>query len=429
MLNFSPYSHIRSSRRTLKRSLNIFLLFTMLVSQVYSQEKTSLAPTVKLNGYVKSDIFFDTREVISAREGHFLLSPAPVVLDKDGKDLNARTGFNMMPIHSNLGVSFNGPVTLGAALSGLVEGDFFGQSNADVNMFRLRHAYVKFQWTKTELLIGQYWHPLFVVNCYPGTISFNTGAPIQPFSRAPQVRLTHTVNKLRIGMALLTQRDNTSTGPEGNSSKYLRNSGMPEIQFTAELKVGKKNEFITGAGFGYKKLIPQTKTPSNYKTSESVQGMSANAYLKLLTTHLTIKLEGVYLENGSEFLNISGYAVKDSLDAEKGIVNYAPVRTVSFWGEIHTNGPVFQFGIFTGYTKNCGTSAEVEGPFYLTLNMPVKSLYRISPRVSFKSGNMTLAAEIEYTSAEFGIPDNHGNMINTSITDNTRYLLSVMYKF
>jgi hypothetical protein len=35
-------------------------------------------------------------------------------------------------------------------------------------MFRLRHAFIKFNWNTTELLIGQYWHPLFVTTCYPG---------------------------------------------------------------------------------------------------------------------------------------------------------------------------------------------------------------------------------------------------------------------
>jgi hypothetical protein len=52
---------------------------------------------------------------------------------------------------------------------------------------------------------------------------------------------------------------------------------------------------------------------------------------QVTSQHLTVKLELVYLENGSEFLS-SGYAVSDSVIPEKGIVSYAPLRTLSCWG-------------------------------------------------------------------------------------------------
>jgi hypothetical protein len=410
-----------------KGSLLLFMLVYCMT--MFSQETTPALPTIKISGYVKSDIFYDTRQVISAREGHFLLFPAPKTLDPGGRDINAKSGFNMMPIQSNLAVNINGPSVYGATISGLIEGDFFGQSNADVNMFRLRHAYVKLKWASTELLVGQYWHPLFVTSCYPGTVSFNTGSPIQPFSRAPQVRLSHTEGIFNLSLALLSQRDYASVGPAGNSSKYLRDSGIPEIQFSGEMKSKKTNELIAGAGFGYKRLTPQIKTGKDYKTSEYVNGISANVYLKHTSKNLTIKLEGIYLENGSEYLTISGYAVKDSLDAEKGLVSYSPLRTASTWLEIQTNGTFLQFGIFTGFTKNLGTRDEVKGPYYVTSNLPISSLYRISPRVIVKQGNILLAAELEFTSAMYGSADDHCRIIHKSGLDNTRFLISVIYKF
>ncbi|MBE0640813.1 MAG: hypothetical protein IH599_02175, partial [Bacteroidales bacterium] len=42
---------------------------------------------IKLSGYVKSDYFFDSRQTIAAREGHFLLWPSPVKEDPDGEDI------------------------------------------------------------------------------------------------------------------------------------------------------------------------------------------------------------------------------------------------------------------------------------------------------------------------------------------------------
>jgi hypothetical protein len=407
----------------------LLLILGSFTKEIVAQDNSQVLPVVKLSGFVKSDVFVDTRQIISAREGHFLLFPAPRAYDGDMKDVNAKTNFNFLPIHSNLAVNITGPSALGATTSGLIEGDFFGQSNVDVNMLRLRHAYIKLKWVNTELLIGQYWHPLFVVSCFPGTVSFNTGAPIQPFSRAPQVRITRYINNFRISGALLSQRDNASTGPEGTSSKYLRDSGIPEIQVSGEADIKKDWEFVFGAGFGYKKLAPMTKTGKNYKTSETVPGISVNAYFKQVGRFLTLKLEGVYLENGSEFLSLSGYAVKDTIDAEKGLVSYEPVRTASCWADISTNGKSVQFGIFSGYTKNLGTRSVVTGPFYLTSNLPVRSLYRVSPRMTVKSSNFAIAAEIEYTSALYGTINDHCVMVNTSNADNFRYLISVIYKF
>jgi hypothetical protein len=227
---------------------------------------------------------------------------------------------------------------------------------------------------------------------------------------------------------LLSQRDYVSVGPEGPSSKYIRDTGLPEFTFSAELN-SKNKRFTAGSVAGYKWLTPQTKTGANYKTDEKVGGFSANAYIKYVNDFMTIKLEGVYLENASELMSISGFAVKDTLDETTGLVNYAPVRTVSYWGDLQSNGKLFQAGLFSGYSQNMGTRSAVSGPFYLMAGLPVKSLYRVSPRFAVKPGNLTLAVEIEFTSALYGSPDDHGVMINTARVNNTRILLSAIYKF
>lgn len=405
------------------------MLILLVNIPIAAQDPPAEAPRVKISGMVKTDLFFDTRQTVSAREGHFLLFPAAQLNDDDGQDINAKSGFNFLPIQSILSANVTGPSVIGATTSALIEGDFFGASNNDVNMLRLRHAYIKLNWTKTELIIGQYWHPLFVTSCYPGTVSFNTGAPIQPFSRAPQIRLTYNPGKIKLSGALLSQRDYVSVGPDGASSKYMRDAHLPEIQVSAEMILKKEKELIMGAGFGYKQLTPQIKTGDGFKTSETVHGLSANVYLKHTGKNITVKLEGIYLENGSEFLTISGYAVRDSLVGEKGLVTYAPYKTISYWGEMHSNGTKFQVGIFGGYTENLGTGCSIKGPYYLMSNMPVKNLVRISPRALFKYGFLTFAMEIEYTTAIYGRPIESGEIESTRRVDNTRILLSAIYKF
>ena len=144
---------------------------------------------ITFKGFVKNDFILDSRQVVSARDGHFLLYPANEVLDADGNDINGRASFNYLAIQSRLSGHISGPDAFGAKTSGLIEGAFFGQIEDNINSFRLRHAFIKLNWPKTEILLGQYWHHFFVTGCYPGTVSFNTGVPFQFFSRNPQIRM------------------------------------------------------------------------------------------------------------------------------------------------------------------------------------------------------------------------------------------------
>jgi len=57
---------------------------------------------IKFSGYVKTDIFYDTRQTCGLRDGHFLLYPEPVKPDADGKDINAKSAYNILSIQTRL---------------------------------------------------------------------------------------------------------------------------------------------------------------------------------------------------------------------------------------------------------------------------------------------------------------------------------------
>ncbi len=181
-------------------------------------------------------MFYDSRQTVSVREGHFLLYPKPVLADKDGRDINAVSSFHMLSIQTRLLGRVTGPDAFGAKTSGLIEGEFFGTSDADINGFRLRHAFVRLNWAKTELLVGQFWHPMFVTESFPEVVSFNTGAPFQPFNRSPQVRLTRTLGRWSLAATALAQRDFPSNGPDGVSTIYARNAPGAGVQPQASVR-------------------------------------------------------------------------------------------------------------------------------------------------------------------------------------------------
>jgi len=164
---------------------------------------------ISFSGFLKTDYFLDTREGVSIREGHFLLFPRNISPDANGNDIYASPSFNFLSIQTRLTGRITAPDAFGAKVSGILEADFFGNENAvfiDANGFRLRHAYAKLNWEKTELIAGQFWHPLFIPACFSGVISFNTGAPFQPFSRNPQARLTYKTGKLSVTGVMSAQR-------------------------------------------------------------------------------------------------------------------------------------------------------------------------------------------------------------------------------
>ena len=398
-----------------------FLITLIVVLTIWSPVKAKDFD-VDVSGFVKNDLFYDTRQTVSAREGHFLLWPAPESNDINGEDINAKTNFNILAVQSRLSFGLKGPDAFGAKTSGRIEGDFFAQSNVNINLFRLRHAFVKLDWGNTSLLAGQTWNPMFITQNFPGTVSFNTGTPFQPFARNPQIRFTQDVGKIRFMLAALAQRDYTSRGPDGASSKYLRNSGVPDMHFQLHYLSGM---FKAGVGGAYKQIVPQLSNGGE-KTDEAVPGLSFLGYFRFDFDNLAIKAEGLYGQNLPDVLQASGYAMKANTDE----IEYLPLNRLSAWADIHTKGESFQFGLFAGYSDNLGTSDEIVPGTLYGLGTNIGSMMRVSPRVIFNSGSTRFAGELEYTSAAFGSPSADDAIPeNTTEIANLRLLFSVYYFF
>lgn len=414
----------------MKKRLLLFVLTLTWAFVSTAQDDSKFG--IRFSGFVKTDMFWDSRQTVAAREGHFLLYPANEKLDADGEDINARANFNMLSIQTRLRGTITGPDALGAKTSGVIEGAFFGHANGDINGFRLRHAFVKLDWDKTSLLVGQFWHPFFVTYCFPGVVSFNTGAPFIPFSRNPQIRVTQKLGKVNLILAAMSELDFFSTGPNGPSREYIRNSAIPTFSFRAEyrdINTDKNSEFLIGIGLNYKTLLPRLVTENNYKTSETIGTLSETFYVKYRLPKLTFKLQGVYAEDPYNWLMIGGYAVDEITDPTKDFRSYVPIRTMSGWLDIHSNGKKWQVGLLAGMSKNYGASKEFEGPVYQR-GSDIAYLYRISPRFVYNSGKFRIAPEIEYTVAAYGKTIKADGMVeDTKEIGNLRFLLGVYFFF
>lgn len=433
------------------KRLILLLCFLTIVSSAFSKEADeSKKIRITFSGFVRNDIFYDSRQTTASREGYFNFFPKPVEYDVAGKDINDQSRLTMLSISTRLNGNISGPEVFGAKSSALFEADFFGHSETDINGFRLRHAITKLNWKKAELMIGQYWNPMFLTECLPGTVSFNMGAPFHPFARNPQVRFTYKPGGFEFMLAALSQRDYASNGPNGPSAEYLRNSGIPELQL--KLYYQKNNpetntEFLAGAGAGYKMIQPllfQEFTSSGFpfityhgKTVEKISGKSFHFFLKASGQKHSVRTQFIYGENLHDVLMLGGYAVKNlsyPWFTTNVLWKYTPIRTASGWLSYHFNLNKFEPGVFAGYTKNLGSAEKVEFIIpeihFFGRGFNIDYVYRIAPRLFYNNGAVKFGAEVEHTAAAYGSTwDNNLKVLNSEEVSNTRVLFTVTYFF
>lgn len=436
------------------------LLCLILIPVLLSAQTDKSSYGIKFTGFVKSDFFYDTRQTVNIREGHFLLYPSGTNYDKNGNDINASPTTNFLSIQTRLLGNITAPDAFGAKVTGLIEADFFGNENAsfvDANGFRLRHAYAKLSWDNTELLFGQFWHPLFVPASFSEVISFNTGAPFQPFSRNPQMKITQKFGQFSVIAALCEQRDFTS--PEG--SNILRNAVLPEfqgqIQFENKFESGAS--LLLGAGGGYKVVKPLQFTEFynategktyKYKTDETLGGFSSTAFLKFQNSDFTYKLQGIYGQNLFDLTMLGGYGITEIITSPDYLFKYAPINTFSAWTEFITKVSNFQLALYAGYTENLGADEKIisfsnkAGGTLSTMrgsaadnSSAIKNILRVSPRIVLVTEKINFAFELEYTMAGYAkknangtlMRDEYGKITDTENISNIRSLFAVILKF
>ena len=210
-----------------KKSLT--LLFIAVTTLIFAQEPTK----VKVYGFVSNDFFYNSRQNVEMVDGIVQLFPKPIEMSA-GVDKNDVAQAEMISVNTRLGIDLTGSTILGAKSTGKIEADFAGFGTS-YYVFRIRQAYMKLNWDKSELLVGQTWHPLFG-SVVPTTFSSNAGGPFQPFNRSPQVRFKESLSKtLSLTAAAIYEMQYASQGPittlapTGISPLFMKNAIAPDL--------------------------------------------------------------------------------------------------------------------------------------------------------------------------------------------------------
>ncbi len=404
--------------------------------------KADLPIKAKFSGYVHHASWFDSRQGEQRGAGYVYFFPKAPIFDPDCRDVNAQGAANMTVLETRMRAEFFGPEILGAETFAYIESDFFGfdglvnlPSDSVVTRMRLRNAFVQMTWQHTKVLLGQFYHPMFIIKTFPFNVSIEAGAPISPFARNPQVRLVHFHENYEFLFAAIAQLQFKSLGPIGFSSTYLRNSRLPMLVARAAYE---KKHFYGGIGATFQRLKPRIESNKGFAVNEHIDSVQATAFSTLKFEPLEIRHQITYAQNANDLLMIGGFAVS-SIDPNTDKRRYTNLNTLSYWMDININRR-FEPGLFIGILKNLGANRNIiqcipnlqtgqEEQTIYTFGEGIDTLFKVSPRIRVHILPVDFAAEIAYTRATYGCINDRGKVKNTCPVANTRLIFAAYYYF
>jgi len=403
----------------------------LISSAVIAQEEVK-KPSVKISGYVRYEAFYDTYKSVDTRDGDVYLYPLAESLDASGNDINENGRLEMLSLQSRLKFAVTGPDAFGAKTSAVIETDLLGTSQNYTRMFRLRHAFMKLNWEKSELLMGQYWHPMWNPKCFPATLSFGAGVPFHVLNRSPQLRLTRKLTEsITIMGAASMQGYHKSVGP----ATAQRDAGLPDMQIQLAYNSGPVYASLTA---GYKWLKPilftidtiSDGTDNKYVFNEISGSFNVQASLAIKAKPVTFKVQAILGENMTNYVMIGGYGMETGTMDQYGHFEYANLKTMSTWADLSSNNKKINWGLFGGYSANLGSDVNYTSLSY-GRGENIASIFRVAPRVTYTSGKTMFGFEYMLGGAVYATSiDANGKASATADpTMNNRFLFSAKYSF
>ncbi len=414
--------HIKSNLFSIHHSL-ILLFLALLLNHISAQNDSTKTLRFDFHGFVNPHIYADSRQVVGGREEMMLFYPKPQVLSElnSGYDVNDGWNMNLLSITARLNLAVYGPDLLGARSMAFIEGDFTGSTNASNNDLRLRHAYIKLDWSHHQLLAGQFWHPMVVQEIMPNTRPLNMGAPFHPYARYNQIRYFAHANNLEALAVLLFQQDNMSQGfiddVITSSTHFQRRAAIPELHL--QLRYNGKKIFF-GAAANMLTIQPHIYTspttnifcdnqfdfrPINRKTLSS---FSYSLFLKYRGQQWTLSFQTLINNSLYEICSMGGYNTTIHHSATGSIAAiYKPWHFNTAWLDFGRTSGFWRPGLFLGFGKNMTAPSEQYNDnnsetFFLGRGRNIEYLWRIQPRIGWHPNSVfNIYAEVEYTYAQY----------------------------
>ena len=206
-------------------------------------------------GFVEFDSILDSTQSFNDLAGNGAIARDPNATTSNYAAHHDRMTFGAR--NSRLGFKLKGPETETIKSSGIAEMDFLGnQPQGSPNptgspavsesayfaspTFRIRHMALKLETPIVDILAGQYWQLFgWQSNYHPSSVDIQ-GLPGQVYSRAPQLRLSHTLKTDMVNVEVAVA---ASRPPQ-------RDSGLPDGQAGLRLIINDWKGMRTSGGTG-----------------------------------------------------------------------------------------------------------------------------------------------------------------------------------
>jgi hypothetical protein len=269
-------------------------------------------------GFVELDAINDSTQ--SFQDG---ASNAPIARSTTYAGQHGRVSFTTR--NTQLGIKLEAPEFAGIRASTLCKGDFFGNQPANPQTsgvtennffssptFRLLHCYFKAENDYVDVLAGLTYYLFGQQNAFfPASVAF-LGIPGMIFSRAPQLRLSHTFKTKPLNVYLAAAADRPpqrdSDLPDGEAALRLMFNGWKGVHTPGALGPAVDPLSIGVSGvvrtFKVEELAP---TPSKSNT-ENGAGISVDALIPIIPVERVEDRSNALTLTGSF---ITGYGIND----------------------------------------------------------------------------------------------------------------------
>ena len=453
----------------MKRILVCCLIALSCINTLQAQEKKidkvkeHINNHLKPYGFVRNYFSVDTRENLAGTGDLFNYLPK----DNDWnqtetdaassgiarEDLNAQTTMRFLSLTTRFGLDVQNYRWKKTEFCGKIEADFYAglTGSTGTAQLRLRQAYMTLTWdslrmssdafARINLQMGQAWHPLAAD--LPDVISLNTGAPFNPFSRTPQIKMDAQLGKrFTLTASAIWQMQYTSAGPEGASANYIKYAHTPEAYLGVSYHPN--SNVLLRAGVDLLSISPRHSgsvlnaqgQEIKVKVSDRITTFSPFLYFQFKYKDFSMKAKTIFAQAGEHTNLNGGYGVK--CINEDGSWEYTPTRNSSSWISL-TYGSRVKGILFAGYVRNFGTkdalatnaAGDILG-FYFSKNSfaNMNRLWRLSPTVLCTWGHFQLGLEYEITSAQYGKNQKASNgLAETDLHWVTNHRVQIITKF
>jgi hypothetical protein len=332
---------------------------------------------IKLYGFLRLDLDIDSQHPNNTQTPLFINSPEASAGGTTNGD------FSMHPRLTRFGVDYSGPrleKLANARLSGKLETDFENGGSESRQIIRIRHAYLRMDWSSFSLLAGQTWDtvsPLFpTVN--NDTLQWNAG---NVGDRRPQLRAAYEpkVGRGKFsftgGIGLTGAID--ALDLDNNTFRDGEESHLPDYQarlgYSHPLVKDQNVSFGVSGFYGYLK----TARPVAGRTNFHAQLLNVDFTLPL-ASRLSLRGEGWWGRNMSDVRGGAGQGINTA--------NGREIRGRGGWSELSLKASRY-LSINPGFSTDDPVDGDVANGGR-TRNQTFYIANRITP-----GGNFTIGAD------------------------------------